>query len=47
MGVSPRGFTQGQLKKSYYTLSKMYHPDKNPELEAADKFRHVKLGIKH
>jgi DnaJ-class molecular chaperone len=44
MGVSPRGFTQGELKKSYYTLSKMYHPDKNPEPEAADKFRYVKLG---
>jgi DnaJ-class molecular chaperone len=45
MGVSPRGFTQSQLKKAYYSLSKKYHPDKNPEPEAAEKFRQVKLGI--
>ncbi len=44
MGVSPRGFTPGELKKSYYTLSKMYHPDKNPDPNAAEKFRQVKLG---
>ena len=44
MGVSPRGFTPSELKKSYYSLSKMYHPDKNPEPEAADKFVQVKLG---
>jgi DnaJ-class molecular chaperone len=45
MGVSPRaGFSQSQLKKSYYTLSKQYHPDKNPSPEAHEMFQKVKLG---
>ena len=46
MGVSPKGFTQSELKKSYYTLSKLYHPDKNPDPEATEKFVQVKLGKK-
>lgn len=45
MGVSPtRGFTPSELKKSYYTLSKMYHPDKNPDPAAAEIFMRVKQG---
>lgn len=46
MEVSPRGFPPGQLKKSYYSLSKMYHPDKNSDPEATEKFRQVKIGKK-
>jgi DnaJ-class molecular chaperone len=38
MGVSPKGFSQGELKKAYYRLSKEYHPDKNPDEDAAVKF---------
>jgi len=38
MEVSPSGFTQSELKRSYYNLSKLYHPDKNPDPEAADLF---------
>ena len=44
MELSPKGYTHGQLKKSYYTLSKQYHPDKNPSPEAAEMFQKVKLG---
>jgi DnaJ-class molecular chaperone len=42
MKVSPRGFTQTQLKKQYHTLSRIYHPDKSSDLNAADKFILVK-----
>ena len=44
LGVSPRGFTQSELKKAYYRLSKEYHPDKNPSPDAAEKFQEVKTG---
>jgi len=44
MGVDPKNFTQGELKRSYENLAKIYHPDKNPEPEAAEKFRQVILG---
>ncbi len=38
LGVSPRGFTQSELKKAYYRLSKELHPDKNPSPNAAEEF---------
>ena len=44
MSVSPKGFTAGELKRSYYSLSKMYHPDKNSDPGAAEMFIQVKLG---
>jgi hypothetical protein len=45
MDVSPRGFTQSELKKAYYRLSKEYHPDKNPSPDAAEIFQEVKTGM--
>lgn len=46
MGVSPtEGFSKADLKRSYYALSKQYHPDKNPEPEAAAMFIQVKQGM--
>ena len=44
MNVSPKGFTQKELKTSYYSLSKIYHPDKNPDPAAVPKFIQIKLG---
>ena len=44
MGLSPRGFSPSQLKKSYYTLSKQYHPDKNSDPEANEMFQKVKTA---
>ncbi len=44
MDVSPKGFTHSTLKKNYHNLSRIYHPDKNPELSAAEKFREIKLA---
>lgn len=44
MEVSPKGYTQSQLKKNYYNLSKVYHPDKNPDPDAHEKFRLIRLG---
>lgn len=38
MGVSPRGFSQSELKNSFRQLSKIFHPDKNPAPDAAEKF---------
>lgn len=44
IGISPRGYTSGELKKRYHSLSRQYHPDKNPEKDAADKFIKIKEG---
>ena len=44
MGLSPKGFSSTELKKAYYSLSRQYHPDKNPAPEAAEKFRYVTIG---
>lgn len=38
LGVDP-GCNESQLKKAYYKLAKVYHPDKNPE--AGDKFKEI------
>jgi DnaJ-related protein SCJ1 len=34
MTLSPSGFSKKELKNSYYTLSKRYHPDKDSSQEA-------------
>lgn len=44
MSVSPRGFTPKELKLNYYALSKIYHPDKNPDPSAVPKFIQIKLA---
>ncbi|KAI0228363.1 Type I HSP40 co-chaperone [Massospora cicadina] len=38
LSVDP-GCSESQLKKAYYKLAKVYHPDKNPE--AGDKFKEI------
>lgn len=35
----PNSATRGEIKKSYYQLSKKYHPDKNPNLEESELFK--------
>lgn len=41
LGVDKKA-TQDEIKKAYRTLSKKYHPDKNPDnLEAEEKFKEV------
>lgn len=44
MSLQPRGFTKSELKRRYYDLSKIYHPDKNDEPEAMEIFIKVKLA---
>lgn len=39
MGVSPRGFEKRELKNNYRNLSRHYHPDKNSDANAGEKFR--------
>lgn len=33
--------TQSEIKGAYYKLSMLYHPDKNSDAEAAQKFRDI------
>lgn len=37
-------FTKGELQKAYRKMSKMYHPDKNPDLDTTDKFIEIKTA---
>lgn len=37
----PRTATQSEIKSAYYTLSKIYHPDKNKTEAAKTKFRRI------
>mmetsp|Transcript_17281 Transcript_17281/g.16489 ORF Transcript_17281/g.16489 Transcript_17281/m.16489 type:complete len:159 (+) Transcript_17281:198-674(+) len=41
MDLSPSGFTKSELKRRYFDLSKLYHPDKNSSEEAAVMFLKV------
>ena len=41
------GFTEKMLKKAYYRLALRYHPDKNSDEAAADKFRDVNEAYEH
>lgn len=40
LGVSVKA-TQSDIKSAYYKLSMMYHPDKNKESGAEEKFRDI------
>ena len=37
-----RDFTPSQLKKAYREASRIYHPDKNIDIDTTDKFLEVK-----
>ena len=40
LGITPKA-TQGEVKAAYYRMSKMYHPDRNSNIDAPQKFRNV------
>ena len=46
LGLQP-GYTDRELKKAYYRLALRYHPDKNSDGGAADKFRDVNTAYEH
>mmetsp|Transcript_19684 Transcript_19684/g.14132 ORF Transcript_19684/g.14132 Transcript_19684/m.14132 type:complete len:146 (+) Transcript_19684:20-457(+) len=36
--------SKSELKKAYFKLSKIYHPDKNPDEDTTDKFMEIKTA---
>lgn len=43
LGVRPTA-TEAELKKSYRKLALKYHPDKNPDQDAGDKFKEISMA---
>lgn len=39
-----RNFTPSELKKAYREASRIYHPDKNPDVDTTDKFLEIKTA---
>ena len=37
----PTDCSTGEIRKQYYKLAIQYHPDKNPDPEAAEKFKQI------
>jgi DnaJ-class molecular chaperone len=44
LGLQSRNFTPAELKKAYREASRIYHPDKNPEVDTTDKFLEIKTA---
>jgi DnaJ-class molecular chaperone len=42
LGLNSRDFTPAELKKSYREASRIYHPDKNLEVDTTEIFLEVK-----
>ena len=40
----PHHFTEGELRKSYYKKALRYHPDKNKEDDAEEKFKEINMA---
>lgn len=38
---APRGASQDELKKAYFTMAKKYHPDVNKAADAKEKFAEI------
>ena len=43
LGISPDAL-DGQIKRSYYKAAKILHPDKNPDKDAAERFRDLSVA---
>jgi DnaJ-class molecular chaperone len=44
LGLPSRNFTPTELKKCYREASRIYHPDKNPDVDTTDLFLEVKTA---
>jgi DnaJ-class molecular chaperone len=44
LGLPSRNFTPAELKKCYREASRIYHPDKNLEVDTTDKFLEIKTA---
>ena len=42
----PRTASSQEIKKAYYKLAHLYHPDKNPSSSAAEKFRQINIAYR-
>jgi len=42
--MTPRNFDKKDLKNNYRRLSRINHPDKNPDPNAVELFRRLTLG---
>ncbi|KAL7063746.1 hypothetical protein AAHC03_0554 [Spirometra sp. Aus1] len=40
LGLSP-GATQREIKEAFYSLSKLYHPDRSPSSESSTRFKEI------